>query len=129
MRLIKPLFMLVIGMIASTAFASTPMPGENQKATFEKEAISFTMVADVQPIYVLTLDAGTMFINGDVFTVTSRKIVEPSKQYAVLADVGWHIDQGFYKTIHYVEKLTNRCLFDHEKNLQKIGIPDANKRC
>ena len=122
MRLLKPLFMLVIGMMTCTAFASTPMPEKNQTATMLLNFDSIELVATVQPTFVLTVQAEMNIFISQYNGNYSCRSNEQSKHIAVVTDVGWYGVRDNYKSISYVEKLSKNYLLDHAKNLEKLGI-------
>lgn len=116
-------------MMAVTAFASTPMPEKNQKATLELKYASIEIVADVLPTYVLTVEAvGTFVVSYDAPFVT-RKNSEPFKLCAIVTDVGWSCLPEQNRKVPYVEKLNAAYLIDHEKNLRELGITSARHDC
>lgn len=126
MRSIKTLFLLSIGMMVSTAFASTQMPEKNQKATVELSQKPLTVV------HVLSIETqfSEVILNADstqLFLVKSHDDHFPTA--AILVDNRWCISPGRFKPIPYVEKLNSKRLLDKKDQLKNIGISTARNNC
>jgi hypothetical protein len=121
MKNIRSVFILLIGMISLTAFASTSKLDQKQKTEFKVEPsvqIEAVNVAnDFQVVFVLTR---TTFLNNSEvkgFTIFINPV-------AILNDVGWKIEKQTYQLTSYHDKL----LENYNLNFKNQFKPVANMR-
>ena len=102
MKRIHSVFILLIGMISITAFATTSKPDQKQKTEFKTEQLfqieAVNVGNDFQVAFVLT---STPFLHNSeakVFTFSINPV-------AVLKDVGWQSEKQTYQSTSYPDKL------------------------
>lgn len=124
MKRIHSVFILLIGMISLTAFASTSKLDHKQKTEFETEP-TFQIQAvnvdnDFQEVFVLTR---TTFLNNseaEVFTIFINPV-------AILNDVGWKRKKQSYQSISYQDKLLENYTLNFKNQFN--SVPNMRSNC
>ncbi len=128
MKLVRALFLLVFGMIASTALGSTTMPEAKQKAAIVKDYHVSTTVADVLYLSVESYDVAVT-VRSFESSSNSDNGFNPVKSFAVLTDVGWQCSKQRFKPIPYTEKLHTNYLPDKARTMQNLGVSLSRNQC
>jgi hypothetical protein len=121
MKNIRSVFILLIGMISLTAFASTSKLDQKQKTEFKVEPSvqieAVKVVNDFQVVFVLT--RASFLNNSEVkgFAIFINPI-------AILNDVGWKSEKQTYQLTSYHDKL----LENYNLNFKNQFKPVANMR-
>ena len=122
MKLIRGLFMLLIGMIGFTAMASTPLTEQKQKIEIVKDLHVLTAVENVQ---ITDFAFATVKVNQEVTQSGDYKqiISESYNPSAIVTDVGWRRQYQFYKKTPYTEKLLENynLLFRNSLRIIKVN--------
>lgn len=103
MKNIRSVFMIAIGMMAFTAFATTSKL--DQKPTTVLTTEQSVMIDAVNVDYTFDVVSVTMdsAFSQCIFIVSNQKIVKPS--LAIISDVGWQTESLSFEQIGYNEKL------------------------
>jgi hypothetical protein len=121
MKNIRSVFILLIGIISLTAFATTSKLDQKQKTEFKSEPsvqIEAVNVAnDFQVDFVLTNSAILNNSEVKVFTISINPV-------AISNDVGWQIEKQTYQLTSYNDKL----LENYNLNFKSQFNPVANMR-
>lgn len=105
MRLIKGLFMFLIGMISFTVMATTATLEQKQKTELVKDVCSYSM-----PVSVVINDNAAFFPSNDKSPLElKRQCLTP---LVMTTDVGWNCQSKPTLKIHYKEKLLENCNLD-----------------
>jgi len=124
MKNIRTVCILLIGMISSTAFATTSKLDQKQKTEFKIEPsvqIEAVNVAnDFQVVFVLT--NSTILKNSEVkvFTFSINPV-------AVLKDVGWQSEKQTYQSISYHDKLLENYNLNFKNQFN--SVPNMRSNC
>lgn len=103
MKDIRSVFILLIGMISLTAFATTSKPDQKPTTVITTDhsvCIDAVNVDHSFDVVSVTMDAAFYQC---VFIVNNQKIVNPS--LAIITDVGWQSESLSFEQIGYNEKL------------------------
>lgn len=119
MKLIRGLFMLLIGMIGFTAMASTPLTEQKQKIEVVKNCKVLTIGENVQMNFLVLAYAETKYLSSNKAHIL-RIVTEPNPNLAVITDVGWYISKQPFKKIPYTEKLLENYNLHFKPNLQNL---------
>ncbi len=126
MKNIRSVFILLIGMISLTAFASTSKLDQKQKTEFKIEPsvqIEAVNVAnDFQVVFVLTR---TTFLNNSEVKGFAISNVNPF--LAELTDVGWKRKKQSYQSISYQDKLLENYNLNFKNQFN--SVPNMRSNC
>lgn len=103
MKNIRSVFILLIGIISLTAFATTSKPDQKPTTvitTGQSVIIDAVNVDYTFDVVSVTMDAA---FSQYIFIVSNQKIVKPS--LAIILDVGWQSQSLSFEQIGYNEKL------------------------
>lgn len=102
MKNIRSVFILLIGMISLTAFATTSKLDQKQKTEFKSEpSVQIEPVNVANDFQVISVHTGVIFLNNSevkVFTISINPV-------AISNDVGWQTEKQAYQLISYHDKL------------------------
>jgi hypothetical protein len=123
MKRIHSVFILLIGMISITAFATTSKPDQKQKTEFKTEQLfqieAVNVANDFQVAFVLT---SAPFLNNSevkVFTFSINPV-------AVLKDVGWQSEKQTYQSTSYPDKLLENYNLNFKNQFK--SVPNIRSR-
>ena len=104
MKLIRGLFMMLIGMISFTVLGSTPTLEQKQKIEIVK---NFNVFAAVENVQIADFTFATVKVNHEVSHSVDYKqmLLESFNTLAIITDVGWRNSRQNFKKIPYTEKL------------------------
>lgn len=106
MKSIRSLFMLVIGMMAFTATATTHVPEQKQKPELVKEFTFQANAVSVENDYqVASVLMDVTAEPNDINVVQFKNLTESYNHLAIVADVGWRNSKQRFTNIPYKEKL------------------------
>jgi hypothetical protein len=121
MKNIRSVFILLIGMISITAFATTSKLDQKQKTELKTDLSvqieSVNVANDFQVVFVMTNSAILSNSEVKVFAFSINPV-------AVLKDVGWQSKKKTYQPISYHDKL----LENYNLNFKSQFKPFANIR-
>ena len=121
MKLIRGLFMLLIGMIGFTAMASTPLTEQKQKIEIVKDLHVLTALENVQCYEFDFATAKTKVLKG----LNALSFGPGTLSYnplAIVTDVGWRRQYQFYKKTPYTEKLLENYNLHFKNSLRIIKV-------
>jgi hypothetical protein len=119
MRLIKGLFMFLIGMISFTVMATTATLEQKQKTELVKELCSISM-----PVSVVINDNAALFPSNDKLPLELKR--QCLTQLAIITDVGWNFQNKPALKIHYKEKLLESCNLDFTDKTNPFCLTNRN---
>lgn len=124
MKNTRSVFILLIGMISLTAFATTSKLDQKQKTEFKIEPSvqidAVNVVNDFQVAFVLT---SAPFLNNSevkVFTISINPV-------AILKDVGWQREKQTYQSIQYHDKLLENYNLNFKNQFK--SVPNMRINC
>lgn len=123
MKNIRSVFILLIGIISLTAFATTSKL--DQKPTTEFKIEQSVQIEAVNVDYyfdVVSVNMDSAF-SQCIFIESNQKIVKPS--LAIITDVGWQNESLPFKQIVYKDKLLENYNL-HNTKLQKASVTIRN---
>ena len=123
MKSIRSLFMLVIGMMAFTATATTHVPEQKQKPELVKEFTFQANAVSVENDYqVATVLTDVTAEPSDMNVVQFENVTESYNHLAIVADVGWRNSKQRYCNIQYKKKVLPGS--KNDLKLTKIPLPN-----
>ena len=122
MKNIRSVFILLIGIISLTAFASTSKLDQKPPTALTADhSVCFDAVNVDYTFDVVSVPMDAAF-SQCIFIVSNQKIVKPS--LAIITDVGWQSSKRYFKEVPYTEKL----LENYNLNFKSQFNPVANMR-
>ena len=122
MKNIRSVFILLIGIISITAFATTSKLDQKPTTVLTTDhsvCVDAVNVDYTFDVVFVTMDAA---FSQCIFIVSNQKIVKPS--LAIITDVGWQSSKRYFKEVPYTEKL----LENYNLNFKSQFNPVANMR-
>lgn len=121
MKNIRSVFILLIGMISLTAFATTSKLDQKQKTEFKSEhSVQIEAVNVANDFQVISVSTVAFLNNSEVkvFTISINPVINS------ITDVGWQTEKQTYQLTSYYDKL----LENYNLNFKNQFKPVANMR-
>lgn len=121
MKNTRSVFILLIGMISLTAFATTSKLDQKQQTEFNIEtSVQIEAVNVANDFQVVSVSGATFLNNGEVKAFTFSIVPEINS----IDDVGWQSEKQTYQSIVYQDKL----LENYNLNFKNQFTPVVNIR-
>jgi hypothetical protein len=121
MKNIRSVFILLIGMISLTAFATTSKPDQKQKTVLTADqSVSIEAVNVDYTFQVVSVPIEAAF-SQCIFIESNQKTLNPS--LAIITDVGWRSENLSFVHIPYKEKL----ITNYNLNFKTSKTSSCNK--